>query len=247
MSRTSKARMSARRPSGGFVRVAARLFAALLALTASAGAAEAQEAKYKFDLGASVGMSGYIGEANSANIFKSPGFEGEASFRYLPDTRWAVRGVFSTFGLKGSTAGMADVLPGNAEYSFTSQVYELSARCEFNFLPYGIGESYKRLSRWTPYLSVGIGGGLSASGGKVAGAFTLPLGFGVKFKLRERINLMAEFTMTKAFSDKFDGPELNDLNQIKTAFYKSTDWYSRLNIGISFEFGERCETCHYFD
>ena len=58
---------------------------------------------------------------------------------------------------------------------------------------------------------------------------------------------MAEFTMTKAFSDKFDGPELNDLNQIKTAFYKSTDWYSRLNIGISFEFGERCETCPYFD
>lgn len=247
MSQTSHFHTTARTPHGAARRVLARMSAVLAIVLASAFCAKGQEAKYKFDLGASLGMSGYIGEANSANIFKSPGFEAEASFRYLPDTRWAIRGVFSTFGLKGSTEGMADVLPGNAVYSFTSQVYELSARCEFNFLPYGIGETYKRLSRWTPYISLGIGGGVSTSGGKIAGAFTIPMGFGVKFKLRERINLMAEFTMTKAFSDKFDGPELNDLNQIKTAFYKSTDWYSRLNIGISFEFGERCETCHYFD
>lgn len=223
-----------------------RLLAAVLLVLISAGMT-AQEAKYKFDLGASLGMSGYIGEANSANIFRKPGFEAEASFRYLPDTRWAVRGVFSTLGLSGSTEGMKNYLPGGAVYSFTSQVYELSVRGEFNFFPYGIGETYKRLRRWTPYLTLGIGGAISTSGGKVAGAFTLPMGMGVKFKLRERINLMAEFTMTKAFSDKFDGPVLNDLNQIKTAFYKSTDWYSRLNVGISFEFGERCETCHYLE
>ena len=223
-----------------------RLLAAVLLVLISAGMT-AQEAKYKFDLGASLGMSGYIGEANSANIFRKPGFEAEASFRYLPDTRWAVRGVFSTLGLSGSTEGMKNYLPGGAVYSFTSQVYELSVRGEFNFFPYGIGETYKRLRRWTPYLTLGIGGAISTSGGKVAGAFTLPMGMGVKFKLKERINLMAEFTMTEAFSDKCDGPVLNALNQIKTAFYKSTDWYSRLNVGISFEFGERCETCHYLE
>lgn len=231
----------------GIGNTAAAATLAAAAIFCAAPQSVAQEAKYKFDAGASLGISGYIGEANSANIFKKPGFEAEASFRYLPDTRWAIRGVFSTFGLKGTTEGMSDVLPGGAVYSFSSQVYDLSARCEFNFFPYGIGETYKRLRRWTPYLTLGIGGALSTSGGKIAGAFTIPMGLGVKFKLRERINLMAEFTMTKAFSDKFDGQELNDLNQIKTAFYKSTDWYSRLNVGITFEFGERCETCHYFD
>ena len=53
--------------------------------------------------------------------------------------------------------------------------------------------------------------------------------------------------MTKAFNDNFDGPDLSELNKIKTEFYKNTDWYSRLTIGISYEFGERCETCHYVD
>ena len=106
--------------------------------------AGAQSAPYKFDLGVELGMSGYIGDANSSNIFRKPGFDGELSFRYIGDTRWAVRGVFSTFSLNGDTSGMDDVLPGivNPEtgvtepafYSFGSQVYDLSVRGEFNFL-----------------------------------------------------------------------------------------------------------------
>lgn len=209
--------------------------------------AEAQTAPYKFDFGAEIGMSGYIGDANRTNIFKKPGFDGELSARYIGDARWALRGVLSTFGLSGSTEGMSDILPGDAFYSFTSQVYELSVRGEFNFFAYGIGETYKRLRRWSPYLTLGIGGAMSSGGGSTAAAFTIPMGLGVKFKLKERLNLGVEFTMTKAFSDKFDGPDLADLNQIKTAFYKNTDWYSRLTVGISYEFGKRCETCHYVD
>lgn len=53
--------------------------------------------------------------------------------------------------------------------------------------------------------------------------------------------------MTKAFADHMDSAQLSDLNQIKTAFYKNTDWYSRLSVGISYEFGKRCSTCHYVD
>ncbi len=210
-------------------------------------AATGQTAPYKFDIGAGIGMSGYIGDANGSNIFNKPGFEGELALRYIGDARWAVRGVVSTFGLSGDTSGMADVLPDNASYSFTSQVYDLSVRGEFNFFAYGIGETYKRLRRWTPYLTLGIGGALASSGGQTAGAFTIPMGLGFKFKMRERLNLAIEFTMTKAFNDRFDGRDLADLNQIKTAFYKDTDWYSRLTVGISYEFGKRCETCHYVD
>lgn len=209
--------------------------------------AEAQTAPYKFDIGAELGMSGYIGEANSSNIFARPGFDGEISMRYNGDVRWALRGVLSTFGLSGTTEGMKNVLPGQAVYSFSSQIYELSARGEFNFFPYGIGETYKKLRRWTPYLTVGIGAAVASAGGKTYAAPSIPMGMGLKFKLNKRWNLVAEFTMTKAFNDNFDGPELVDLNQIKTAFYKNTDWYSRLTIGISYEFGERCETCHYVD
>ena len=209
----------------------------------------AQSAPYKFDVGAGIGMTGYLGDANRSSLLKHPGFEGELTFRYLPNVRWAIRGVLSAMSLSGSTADMDNVLPSNGPevYDFTSTVYDLGGRLEFNFFSYGIGETYKRLRRWTPYLTLGVGVSLSSSGGKTSVAPNLPMGAGVKFKIKERLNFTAEFTMTKVFGDKVDGPVLNDLNTIKTAFYKDTDWYSRLTIGITYEFGQRCEACHYVD
>lgn len=226
-----------------------RTIIAALVLTLTAMSGSAQSTPYKFDVGAELGMSGYIGDANRSTMFKHPGFAGSLSFRYLPDVRWAFRGVASVVTLSGTTADMEDVLPsdGLESYDFTSTVYDLGGRVEFNFFSYGIGETYKRLRRWSPYLTVGLGVSLSSSGGATSVAPNLPMGFGFKYKLNPRVNLSAEFTMTKVFSDKVDGPLLNDLNKIETAFYKNTDWYSRLTFGISYEFGERCETCHYVD
>lgn len=212
-------------------------------------ALSAQTTPYKFDLGVSLGASGYLGDANTSSLMKHPGFVGEASFRYLPDSRWAFRGVLSALSLSGSTADMKDVLPSVTPgyYDFKSTVYDLGARVEFNFFAYGIGETYKRLRRWSPYLTAGVGVSLSSSGGESSFAPNIPMGVGMKFKVSERVNVGAEFTMTKVFGDKVDGPVLNDLNTIKTSFYKNTDWYSRLTVGISYEFGKRCETCHYVD
>lgn len=207
----------------------------------------AQEAKYKFDIGAGLGLSGYLGDANRSNPFKKTGFEAQADMRYIGDSRWAVRGVLSTLSLSGTTEGNGNVLPGGQILDFKSQVYELSVRGEFNFFAYGIGETYKRLRRWTPYLTFGVGIAMASTGGNTYASPTVPMGMGLKFKLRPRLNLGVEWTMTKAFNDHFDSKELADVNMIKIKFYKNTDWYSRLTIGISYEFGERCETCHYVD
>lgn len=216
----------------------------VLLLTVLAGRAQ-NVAPYKFDFGGSLGMSGYIGEANSTNPFRHPGFTAELGVRYILDTRWAFRASLGMASLSGNTADMKNVLPGGAQYEFTSNVWDLNLRCEFNFFNYGIGETYKRLRRWSPYLALGIGAAMSKSGDTSAFAPTLPMAFGFKYKPRERLNLWIEFSMTKVFSDKVDG--LWELNHIKTDFYKSTDWVSRLNVGISYEFGRRCETCHYVD
>lgn len=211
-------------------------------------AAQDATAPYKFDLGAGLGMSGYIGDVNSSNPFAHPGFTADLRFGYLIDTRWALRASLGIQGLSGSTEDITNVLPsGELHRSFTSQVYDLGVRGEFNFLPYGIGETYKRLRRWTPYLAAGVGVSMSSSSGNTAAGFSIPMAFGFKFKLKERVNLYAEFSMTKVFNDNIDGKDFADLNHIKTDFYKSTDWFSRLTVGITYEFGKRCETCHYVD
>lgn len=228
--------------------MARRLIHILILAIASAFGANAQQAPYKFDLGAGLGMSGYIGDACSTPLFKHPGFTFEGGMRYLANVRWAFRGALGVTSLSGSTKDINSFIPGvDAPIDFKSMVYSLSARAEFNFLPYGIGETYKKLSRISPYLMLGVGISMASSGGNTAVAPTLPMGFGVKYKLKQRLNLIAEFSMTKVFSDKVDGPLLNDLTGIKTNFFKDTDWFSRITVGITYEFGERCEKCNYVD
>lgn len=228
-----------------------RRFLLIITLAAMAAAPKAAcqsaTAPYKFDFGGSVGLSGYIGEANASNPFSSAGFTADLAARYIFDTRWAVRGALTYASLSGSTEGMANVLPGNAVYSFSSNVFDLSVRGEVNFFSFGIGETYKRLRRISPYLAVGVGLSMASCDGNSAIAPSLPMAFGVRYKLKERLNIYAEFSMTKIFSDKVDGNQLLDLNGVKTNFVKNTDWVSRLAVGVTYEFGKRCETCHYVD
>ena len=211
--------------------------------------AQTQESveEYKFDIGVGIGMSGYLGDANESNMFAHPGVAFNATFRYLINSRWAIRGMLTGVSLSGSTADMDNVLPEGKVYDFKSSVYDLGARAEFNFFNYGIGETYKRLTRISPYLSLGLGVAMASSGGDTSVAMSLPMGFGVKYKLRPRLNLGLEFSMTKVFGDKVDSSELTDLYQIKSSFLKNTDWYSSLMFTVTYEFGKRCVTCHRID
>ena len=225
----------------------AAIVIALTAVMAAALPTQAQDDSYKWDIGAGVGMSGYLGDTNTSNMFKSPGFAVSASMRYLINPRWALRGVFTTLSLSGNSAGIENVWPGGETYEFKSQVYDLSVRGEANFFNYGIGETYKKLRRWTPYAALGIGATLSSCDGETAVGLSLPMSVGVKYKLMPRLNLALEFTMTKVFGDKVDGKDLDDLYQIKSSFLKNTDWHSSIMVSITYEFGKRCVTCHYVD
>lgn len=209
--------------------------------------AKAQEEAYKWDAGLSLGMSGYIGEANSSNLYQNPGFAAALSMRYLIDTRWALRGMFTTMSLRGNSADMENVFPGGKTYEFSSQVYDLGVRAEANFFSYGIGETYKKLRRWTPYLAVGIGATLSSVDGDMFIAMNVPMSLGVKFKLRPRLNLGLEWTITKVFGDNVDGKELSNVYSIENSFIRNSDWHSSLMISISYEFGKRCVACYYED
>ncbi|MBD5256813.1 MAG: porin family protein [Bacteroides sp.] len=218
-----------------------------MAAAVSLISASAQEAKYKWDVGVAAGMSGYIGDANGGFPFRHPGAAVSVLGRYNFNTRLALRAQAGLQTISGNTADMDNVLPGNAQYKFNTSVFDFGVKGEFNFFPYGIGETYKRLRRCTPYATVGIGVAVGGSKGNGAAAFALPLGVGVKYKLSERCNLGAEWTFTKTFSDKIDSKELTDLYLIKSSFIKNTDWLSTLTVSITYEFGERCEVCNRKD
>ena len=192
-------------------------------------------------------MTGYLGDANTANLLQNPSWDAEVLFRYLMSPRLALKTNFYVGGLRGNSEQMTNVFPDNANFKFSTTFYELSELFEFNFFNYGIGESYRKLKRITPYITAGLG----LTGWKVADhgglSFTIPLGIGVKFKPSLRWNLGLEFLMKKTFTDKRDGPQLADPIGIKSSFMKNTDWYSTLTFTVSYEFSQRCAVCNYKD
>lgn len=216
--------------------------AVIMLMIATLMAAQAQE--YRFEVGGALGMSGYLGDANNANLLKKPGYVAGGLFRYIINSRMALKANLLTAKISGNSANLANTYPDAQTYAFSSQLYDLGAQFEFNFLNYGIGSKYLKLKRISPYLTLGVGATLATGDGD---AFTLnvPMGVGVKYKLSERLNIGLEFTMRKTFSDELDG--LKDLNGITSGFAKNTDWYSFTMISITYEFSKRCRTCHYVE
>ena len=219
------------------------LMSACLALPFSADAQE----DYRFDAGGGIGMTGYLGDANTSNLWSNPGFDGMLLFRYLKSPRIAFKTGLYIGSLSGNTEDMTDVLPDGAQFRFSTTFFELSEMFEFNFFNYGIGERYRRLKRWSPYITAGIGATVWTVDGYTGGTFTIPFGIGAKYKINERLNLGLEFLMKKTFADKVDGVALSDPHAIKSGFAKNTDWYSTLSVTLSYEFSKRCATCNYKD
>lgn len=202
---------------------------------------------YRFDIGGGVGMTGYLGDANTSTLFKRPSWDIELLLRYIATPRWSFKSGVYIGGLSGDSADMVNVFPDGETYKFTTTFYEVSELAEFNFFSYGIGETYLHLKRWTPYITGGLGVTAWSVGGHGGAAFTIPFGIGFKYKPSKRLNLGLEFLMKKTFTDRLDGPDLDDPTGIKSSFMKNTDWYSTLTFTVSYEFSKRCATCNYKD
>lgn len=202
---------------------------------------------YRFDIGGGIGMTGYLGDANNSFLYQHPSWDVELLFRYLANPRWNFKTSFYIGGLAGDSADMDNVFPSGHTFKFSTVFYEISELAEFSFFNYGMGETYRHLKRWTPYLVGGLGLTAWTVSNNTGVAFTIPFGIGIKYKPSERFNLGLEFLMKKTFTDRLDGPDLQDPTGIKSSFMKNTDWYSTLTFTVSYEFSKRCATCNYKD
>jgi len=201
--------------------------------------------EYKYEVGPFVGMTGYLGEANNGNVFKHPSFTVGGIFRYVHNSRWAFKANLNYANIRGDSEQDESWYPEGVNYTFNSSLVDLGLTAEFNFLNYGRGPTYKRYKPISPYMVAGVGFVFAICDGHNQASFTVPLGIGVKYKYKDRMNLGFEFTMRKEFSDRIDG--LSDLYGIKHSFAKNTDWYSFVTLSVTYEFGKRCIKCNYIE
>ncbi|MDE6243059.1 MAG: porin family protein [Muribaculaceae bacterium] len=221
------------------------LIACVVAIAAALPVSVQAQEDFRFEVGGGLGMTGYLGDANTANLWGHPGWDITALMRYLPNNRFAFKTNLYVGSVSGNSADMENVFPDMQTYKFRTTFYEIGELVEFNFFKYGMGESYRKLKRWSPYITAGLSLLVWSNDGRGSATVAIPLGAGVKFKLNRRVNLGMEFLMKKTLSDRVDGKELSDPYGIKHAFMKNTDWISTLSFTISYEFSERCRACNY--
>ena len=212
-------------------------------------AVSAQELEYNMELGGMVGGCFYMGDANYATPFKNMSMTGGVLARYNINPRMAVKGDLAMGRIKGSTKGLANKFPSGEHSTFSRNVYELGAQFEYNFFAYGTGAGYKGSHRLAPYLIGGLGLTYAPKPANHVVAMSFPLGLGVKYKIAERINMGAEWTMRFTTSDKLDvtskeGLQLNDPYGVKSKGLKNRDSYSWLVLYVSYDMFPKYRKCN---
>lgn len=201
--------------------------------------------EYKYEIGGMAGGAYYMGDLNKNGFFKGLNPSLGAVFRYNVNFRWALKANLQWSRVTGSTDGLENVFPDNAQGSFSKNVMDLGAQGEFNFFPYSDKFSYAGAKRFSPYVLLGMGVAVAPGGGSTMTSFYLPLGVGVKYKLKSRLNLGCEFSFRKLFSDSLEGDErFDDPYKVGKSTWKNNDWVSYLLFSVTWDFGPCTQPCN---
>jgi hypothetical protein len=208
--------------------------------------AVAQE--YRHEIGGMGGMSMYMGDVNQNSFFQGWNLSAGFIFRENLNFRWALKGTLLFGKVTGDTKNTDNVFLVHSDASFSRYFFDLGGQVEFNFLPYSDKFAYLHTSKISPYLLVGAGLTAAPGENQTFVSMNIPLGAGVKYKLRNRINIGIEYSVHKLFGDGLDTPDKNGFNldnpyKVKNGLFKNKDWYNTLFLSITWEFGLRDERC----
>lgn len=219
----------------------------LLMLCATLTASAQQDDEYLMEIGGGVGMVPYQGDFNG-KITSGMQPAGAIVWRRLLNPYMGFRVMGMMGKLKGDATRVETYYPDETTraYSFDRSLTDISVTYEYNFWPYGTGRDYRGAKRLTPFVFGGIGATYVSGGEKKVFTANVPIGLGIKYKLKERLNVGLEWSMHFSLSDELDG--MADPYGIKSSgAFKNTDCYSGLMLTLTYSFKSKCRTCNNDD
>ncbi len=219
----------------------------LLMLCATLTASAQQDDEYLMEIGGGVGMVSYQGDFNG-KITSGMQPAGAIVWRRLLNPYMGFRVTGMMGKLKGDATRLETYYPDETTraYSFDRSLTDVSVTYEYNFWPYGTGRDYRGAKRLTPFVFGGIGATYVSGGEKKVFTANVPIGLGIKYKLKERLNVGLEWSMHFSLSDELDG--IADPYGIKSSgAFKNTDCYSGLMLTLTYSFKSKCRTCNNDD
>jgi len=195
---------------------------------------------YRMELGLLGGASSYMGDANASN----PLMNEHATFgllgRYNLSGNLALKANLLSGGISGSTIGDAGAYLNGVELKFNRRFVDAGIQFELGFYQYGVPGYKAGASRICPYISAGLGiTGYKSDKTRICA--NIPFGVGVKAKVMPRLNVGCEWSFRKTLADDLDyaagtsGFQLNNLWAGTGSWNKNKDWYSVLNVYVTFD------------
>ena len=221
-----------------------RLLVILAVTLCAASELHAQDdTEYRMEVGGGLGLAAYEGDFNGS-LLKGMQPMGALSAKYRLNPRMAWAANLGLGRLKGSSADVKTWYPALRDnpVEFTSTLVWLDLRYEYNFWAFGTGQEYLGARPFTPFIAIGAGLAF-AKPEKMYAGMQMPIGLGVKYKLKPRLNLMAEWMMHFTTCDRLDG--VKDPYGIKSSgLFKNTDCFSTLQVSLTYDIWAKCKTCN---
>lgn len=171
-----------------------------------------------WEIGAFGGLSYYLGEVNN-NHFQPINYAYGPIVRYNYDQRLNFKFAFTRAEIAGDDSKSNSSFNRDRNFSFKSQISEVSAIAELNFFgfsaldpksyivaPYGyLGFAYAHHNPQASYNGILIGtSNLSTEGNTYSKhLFTIPMGMGIKIRMN-RFGLAVDWGIRKTFTDYLD-------------------------------------------
>lgn len=203
-----------------------KIFLLIVILCVTGNIAKGQDTFYG-EFGLTGGCGFVLGDTNGF-LFQYSQPVGGLYAKYKVNGRWETR-LQIDGGLLGYGEGLKSGYVG------------LQALGEFNFFNYGVKRWEANFSWFSPCLVAGLGFVVFDIVGEPKFTVTLPMGVGLKFKLSNRVNMGAYWTVARAFSDKMDNAP--NSNGMYGKFWNNQDWYSTAQLFLSFNFHKICAPC----
>lgn len=188
------------------------------------------------------GASYFIGDVKPKVFDVQPDFG--VTFRYLIDKRMSLQADYNHTFIKGDyQMRVENIVDPNIKLN--QNINSLDILFTYNFFDYGRLDYLLNSSNHTFYLLAGVGVMHLHTDNSVH--LSLPIGFGYKVKLSNRVHLNAQWTHRLMFADNMEGnPLLDNPIGLNGTNFLNNDHLGTATIGISVGLLRRKCNCHNY-
>lgn len=196
---------------------------------------------YTVEIGFHGGGSYFVGDVKAKSFDVKPDYG--LIFRYVFNQRLAIQADFNHTTIAGKYTGPVDAL-SNTNIEINQKINSTDFTLSFNFLDYGQLDYVLNSSNHSAYLFAGIGL-MQLRNNKLS--FSIPAGFGYKFKLSKRLHLNLQWTHRLLLSDNIEGQaELDNPLLLNGSNIFNNDHLGTLTVGFSYGLlRRRCKCLNY--